>query len=190
MAIRTLAVDHEVGVTGTKCFGVALRGRDNVSWNASAGAVKEVVGLAVVLERNDACAREVALIRAQLLAIVVRQREQHVVAVFLKVTKTSGCGDSHLLRAGLLWREIRRSNINARVGRFGDEVHHTGDGVRTVQRRCTVGEDFNSLNGRQRQQVQVNALPCAGQRLASVICHAATIEQHQRALRSQTTQRS
>ncbi|CAM0125917.1 hypothetical protein SMJ63A_80168 [Stenotrophomonas geniculata] len=64
---------------------------------------------------------------------------------------------------------------------LGDDVHHAGDRVRTVDGRCTVLQDVDALDHRGRDGVQIDAAIQAGG-------PAAAVDQHQGARRTEVAQ--
>jgi hypothetical protein len=73
--------------------------------------------------------------------------------------------------------------INSMPWKSRDEVHHAADRVRTVDRRAAVRQDFDALDHRHRDDVQVDGLADAG-----TLGGAAPVDQHQRALGAEAAQ--
>ena len=63
----------------------------------------------------------------------------------------------------------------------GDDVDHTGDGVRAVQCGRAIGEHFHALDNRRGNRSQVGVATGAD-------AHAAAVDQHQAALRAEVAQ--
>ncbi len=138
-------------------------------------AEAEAVGLA---------ARELTVAQGQFVAVVVLNRTGGAPAI------TEGAARQ---------RQTRRATVAVGVGRLvalgfegqavnvlaGLDIDHTGNGVRAIDRRGTVTQDFHAVDHRGRQDVQVgsaNRATRTGRR------HAAAVKQHQGTARAHAPQ--
>src|SRR5699024_242835 len=59
------------------------------------------------------------------------------------------------IATGLLGMALAVHELGAGEVLAGDDVDHAADGIGTVNGRSTVGQDFNTLDSRQRNDVEV-----------------------------------
>src|SRR5687767_2060698 len=93
--------------------------------------------------------REATLPRVKLGALLVRSRQHDVEAIHVYRAEALCRADALFHRAPTRRRNTQRDVTLVGVS-TGDEVHHSGNGVRTVQCRRSIGQDFDTLNGRNR----------------------------------------
>ena len=98
-----------------------------------------------------------------------------VEAILVQVTEATAKVEATGCAAGLLGLVCSDSDRAATKVVFGDEVDHTADSIRAVQRRCAIAQHFNALDRGKRDHVQVNGLA-----VDRVRGDPATVQQHQR----------
>nr|GEU28515.1 hypothetical protein [Tanacetum cinerariifolium] len=116
--------------------------------------------------------------------------KEHVVAILVEVALAPEQVDAALAEVVVVVGAGARAQPQSLEIGLGDEVDHAANGVRAVHGRGAVLEDFNTLDGGQRDAVQIV------QRRVAVVRigirgrrHAATIEQDQRGRGRQAAQR-
>ncbi len=120
----------------------------------------------------------VAVVRAQLGALVVAEGQHQVPAVVLERTEALGQAEAAFARAVLGMRVADR-DVGIGPVALGDEVDDAGDGVGAVQGRGAVGQQFDAVDGRDRNRIEVEAGGEAGERLAAELRQALAVQQDQ-----------
>ncbi|MNQ72586.1 hypothetical protein D3C85_872940 [compost metagenome] len=148
------------------------------------------VGDDVVKTAIDAGARAASVARQRPGAVFVRQE-----AVAVGIAEEAGHVAAAVIGVGaerhrsvelLAVAEARDAVLGVEGQAFKilleDEVHDAGQGVRTVGRRCAAGHDFNALDQRSRNAVQVDGVGLV------VRDEATAVHQHQGAARANAAQ--
>ncbi len=107
----------------------------------------------------------------------------HDVATAAKQIRTSGNAQAVILAIVELRNTETGVNLEAGVVGVGNEVHHAGDGVRTVNRGHAAGHHVDPFEQHRGNEVGVDLRGCRGRR------NAAAVEQHQRPVAAEVAER-
>ncbi len=134
-----------------------------------------------VVRVAEAVRIEAALVLIDRVALGPIQAEHDIAAVVRAVhaQEHAAAGVAGIALVGLTALDV---HIHALEVLLQDEVHDTGDGVGTVHRRSTTGDRLDTLDGGQRDGVQINHETCVAR------LPALAIDQHQVAVVAQAAQ--
>ena len=116
------------------------------------------------------------------------QAEECVPAILGQVAGTGGQGGLLGIAVAVTGQAVGRTQDRTFEVAAQNDVHHAGDGIGAVDRRCAVLEHFHALDGIERNGAEVgeHLLAVVGQAVGR---HAAAIQQHQRRARTEAAQR-
>src|SRR5207302_9352734 len=100
-------------------------------------------------------AGKTALATEQSLVLLVLAGDQHVPTVRGEITETRRCGD-RLLACTAGRSPVGVAYLSALVVTAQDEVEHAADGVAAIDRRCAVLQYFDTLDGIQGNEVDID----------------------------------
>ena len=138
-------------------------------------AVPAPAGLVAV----DAGRRQVALVLVQPVTVVAFQADQDVVAITVQVAQAADELELVFVQAALVGSAGAGAELRALEILAGDDVDHTGNGIRTVHRRCSILQHLDALHGDQRQGVEIDEGVGKTVGRETVVGQPAAIEQHQ-----------
>src|SRR6185437_65325 len=98
---------------------------------------------------------EVDVLPLHRLAIVVLEAD-HDIALAVRRIGAEQCRKLGLSGMPVLHRAVLRIEIDALEMLLEDEVHHAGDRISAVDRRCAAGDRLDSVNGRGGNGVQID----------------------------------
>ncbi|MNM15101.1 hypothetical protein D3C81_253240 [compost metagenome] len=170
----------------------AARGRIRIAGQAVAtvgGRIKVIAGEGRAAGQrqaargNDAGLGEVAVLRGQHLLLVVVDDAENIVAVGVELAEARRQIDAVFAAALVFGRDDFGRDVGDIDRALGDEVDDAADGVRAVDGRGAVAQHFDTFQGGNRDDVQVDAGA-----VIRMVGDAPAIEQHQRLVAAQAAQ--
>ena len=154
-----------------------------VTARVSGARVEHVGARAISVENIVFAALEIVAIAASEFFLLVIVERQHGAATLERLAPGRAAADQ--LTAGVFRDRREEIEIQA-VILFGDDVHNTGNSIRTVNRRGAVFQDFDAFNSGKRDGVQVK---CRNGTARTRWAGATAVNQGQRAVGTEATQR-
>ena len=121
-------------------------------------------------EVDDAGFSKITICCFQLLLFFAGVRGPNWIAVLVVVAKTlrqRECGRS---ATRMFWAVSSDRNRQRRLfALFHNEVNHACNSVWSIDRRCAIGQDFNTLNGFHGDGIEINCVARVGRRKTSAV---------------------
>ena len=134
-------------------------------------------GAAKGLDRRE---RDVTRALIHRVRFLIPHREDCVAASVVEIG-TDRRVNAELVAVALLGDLFRQLELGPGEIALGDEVDDTRDGVSTIGRRCTAGENVDTLDKCERDVVQIGTTEQIGR------CNAVAVKQHDVAVRTEAT---